>query len=137
MWPCVAKNNPEVRYEVAVAPASQHETRSFTLKRVDGSEVRVQIVPATEAHLRFHETAWKPQLKVSGALDAGWEWLDDFLRDELPSASRETYALVVEGSAAPEALMSIELQEGTVYVERPSLLRTEKVLREFAAAALR
>lgn len=83
----------------------------------DRSRVLIKGVAATEAHLRIHEDQWRPTLKLRRELDADWQWLKDFITDELPSPDRETYALVSE-TGDLEGLMSLIFRADHVYVER-------------------
>lgn len=120
-----------------MAAAEHHLVEEAQLKRFDGTIATCLIVAATEEHFDVHETRWRPILKATGALDADWEWRADFLRDELPSPTRETYSLLADGSL--QALMSIEVQADGVYVERIAVSpanRTPQKLRGCGARLL-
>jgi len=58
---------------------------------------------------------WRPLLRARGALDADWEWLRDFDRDEW-RLEFETYALI-EPSGLVHGLITLELLADVVYVE--------------------
>ncbi|MCU0696600.1 MAG: hypothetical protein MUC96_08735 [Myxococcaceae bacterium] len=77
-----------------------------------------RIVAATVDHLLVHERTWRPALRAAKALDSEWDWHGDFVREELPSERYETYAVVLDGASAPEALMTILVSATGLYVER-------------------
>ncbi|MFZ5439849.1 MAG: GNAT family N-acetyltransferase [Myxococcota bacterium] len=80
--------------------------------------MEVCIRAATLADLREHQETWRPALRLLGAQDAEWEWLQDFERDELPVATRETYALVEHSPSKLLGLVSLDFRSDHLYVER-------------------
>lgn len=103
---------------------SQHLTQDVSLKRPDDQSVAGQVIAATLEHLTIHDETWRPVLRSMKALDAEWDWRADFLSLELQRPDRETYALVASGVL--HGLMSIELQQERVYVERLAVAPSDR-----------
>lgn len=110
-----------------MAPPYRHDVQHLELPdEATGAPHSVSIVPATRACFELHRDVWRPLLLRSGAPDAEWDWLADFDEIEEPSIAWESYALV-DANNWPRALMSIQLQVDTVYVDRLAIAPWNRV----------
>lgn len=101
-----------------MARPEDHSSLEVSVLGPEGLQQRAFVVAATIDHLEQHEQRWKPRLRSAREPDCDWAWLGDFQRDELPSPDRETYVLLLEGSDDAQGIISLWVQEDSLYVER-------------------